>query len=92
MTVRAHKKVKISVFLRDYFEEESDPSRATVINWIKHGDLAGEQLGKKGKNGKRGGPWYVYPDAKPIKNQALADLIAEFEQEALNYAHGTSTQ
>lgn len=92
MSIRAHKKVKLSVYLRDYFDEGSAPSRATVISWIERDLIAGEQMGDKGKNGKRGGPWYVYPDAKPIKNQALVDLIAEFDQEAVNYAHGTTTQ
>jgi len=85
------KKVKLSVYLQTYFEKGSAPTRNTVISWIQKGLLVGEQVGQPGKNGKRGGPWYVYPEAEPHKNQPVAELIAEFSQEALNYEYGRTS-
>lgn len=85
------KRVTITAFLRDYFEEGSAPTRRTVLNWIRDGIIQGEQIGKPGKDGKRGGQWYVFPDsfnqAKPV-DPKRASLIAEFEKEADNHAHG----
>lgn len=85
------KRVSITRYQMDYFEEGSAPTRNTIINWIKGGHLAGEQLGPSGKKGGRGGNWYVYPDRPPITSQGdekFKSLLVEFENEALSYGNG----
>ena len=73
------KRVKITAYQRDYFEEGSAPMRSTVIRWIKTGKVVGEQIGRT---------WYVYPDLKPTLDQEFADVFAKFDEEALNYGNG----
>lgn len=64
------KRVTITAFLRDYFEEGSAPTRRTVLNWIRDGIIQGEQIGKPGKDGKRGGQCTYSPIHSTRQNQS----------------------
>jgi len=56
--------MKVSEYRRRYFDPSSIPTQNTVKNWIRRGDLYGEQLG---------GTWYVDPDRQVVK--AKNDLV-----------------
>lgn len=66
--------MKISEYRRRCFAPGSAPDRRTVIAHIQSGELCGCREGKL---------WYVYPDEKPTEEQIVADLIAEFDREAV---------
>lgn len=74
------KRQTITQYIRANYEPGSEPSRATVIRWIKDGRLKGFQAGA-------GGPWYVTGE-NFTGDQGLADLFDEFDQEAAQYVDG----
>ncbi len=65
------KRKTITSYINEYFEDDSKPTRATVIRWIINHHIAGEKIG---------GTWYVYPE-KSVEDQQFQDLCTIFDNE-----------
>jgi len=72
------KRYTITEYMRQFFEAESKPTRATIIRRLNNGQLSGV---------KEGGTWYVTPE-KNTENQELNTLFAEFDKKAAQYGNG----
>lgn len=67
----AKRKLRISRYLAEFYPDDG-PTRATIINWIKNGQLRGERVGNM---------WYVVVESEDSANNVL-DLVSLLEKAA----------